>query len=57
MGTTFTSFGTVNGEPVTQMDVTIATGQVSQRLQSMYGEEFSLDEPRVSLGRLRQAVV
>ena len=40
-GTTFTSFGTVNDEPVTQMDVTIATGQVSQRLQSMYGEEFS----------------
>ena len=43
-GTTFISFGTVNGETVSQMDVNIATSQVSQRLQSMYGEDFSLDD-------------
>ena len=43
-GTTFTSYGTVNGEPVTQTDVNLATSQVSQRLQSIYGEEFSLDD-------------
>ena len=58
-GTTFTSFGTVNGEPVTQMDVTIATGQVSQRLQSMYGEEFSLDDldEEVSLGLIKNEII
>ena len=43
-GTTFTSYGTVNGEAVTQTDVNLATSQVSQRLQSVYGEEFSLDD-------------
>tara|TARA_B100001287_G_scaffold97069_1_gene81581 strand:- start:774 stop:2639 length:1866 start_codon:yes stop_codon:yes gene_type:complete len=43
-GTTFTSYGTVNGEPVTQTDVNLATSQVSQRLQSIYGAEFSLDD-------------
>ena len=43
-GTTFSSYGTVNGEPVTQTDVNLATSQVSQRLQSIYGEEFSLEE-------------
>ena len=58
-GTTFTSFGTVNDEPVTQMDVTIATGQVSQRLQSMYGEEFSLDDldEEVSLGLIKNEII
>jgi peptidyl-prolyl cis-trans isomerase D len=58
-GTTFTSFGTVNGEPVTQMDVTIATGQVSQRLQSIYGEEFSLDDldEEVSLGLIKNEII
>ena len=58
-GTTFTSFGTVNNEPVTQMDVTIATGQVSQRLQSMYGEEFSLDDldEEVSLGLIKNEII
>jgi peptidyl-prolyl cis-trans isomerase D len=58
-GTTFTSFGTVNDEPVTQMDVTIATGQVSQRLQSMYGEDFSLDDldEEVSLGLIKNEII
>ena len=43
-GTTFTSFGTVNGESVSQMDLNLATNQVSERLKSIYGEEFSLDQ-------------
>ena len=43
-GTTFSSFGTVNGEPVTQIDINLATSKVSQRLQSIYGEEFSLED-------------
>ena len=43
-GTTFSSYGTVNGEPVTQIDINLATSQVSQRLQSIYGEEFSLED-------------
>jgi peptidyl-prolyl cis-trans isomerase D len=58
-GTTFTSFGTVNGEPVSQMDVNLATSQVSQRLQSMYGEEFSLDDldEEVSLGLIKNEII
>jgi len=58
-GTTFTSFGTVNGEPVTQMDVNLATSRVSQRLQSMYGEEFSLDDldEEVSLGLIKNEII
>ena len=43
-GTTFSSYGTVNGEPVTQIDINLATSQVAQRLQSIYGEEFSLED-------------
>jgi peptidyl-prolyl cis-trans isomerase D len=41
------------------MDVTIATGQVSQRLQSMYGEEFSLDDldEEVSLGLIKNEII
>ena len=31
-GTTFTSYGTVYGEPVTQLDINLASGQVTQRL-------------------------
>ena len=58
-GTTFASFGTVNGEPVSQMDVNFATSQVSQRLQSMYGEEFSLDDldEEVSLGLIKNEII
>ena len=43
-GTVFTSYGTVNSEPVTQMDVNLATNQVSQRLKSIYGDDFSLED-------------
>ena len=43
-GTTFSSYGSVNGEAVTQIDVDQATRQVSQRLKSIYGDEFSLDD-------------
>ena len=58
-GTTFASFGTVNGEPVSQMDVNLATSQVEQRLQSMYGEEFSLDDldEEVSLGLIKNEII
>ncbi|MBC8222487.1 MAG: SurA N-terminal domain-containing protein, partial [SAR86 cluster bacterium] len=53
------TFGTVNGEPVSQMDVNLATSQVSQRLQSMYGEEFSLDDldEEVSLGLIKNEII
>ena len=43
-GTTFSSYGSVNGEAVTQIDVTLASNEVSQRLKSIYGDEFSLDD-------------
>ena len=58
-GTTFTSFGTVNGEPVSQLDVNLASSQVSQRLQSIYGEDFSLDEldEEVSFGLIKNEII
>ncbi len=58
-GTTFTSYGTVNGEAVTQTDVNLATSQVSQRLQSVYGEEFSLDDldEEVSLELIKSEII
>ena len=58
-GTTFISFGTVNGETVSQLDVNIATSQVSQRLQSIYGEDFSLDDldEEVSMGLIKNEVI
>ena len=43
-GTTFTSYGTVNGEPVTQMDVNLASSQLTQRLKGIYGEDFTLED-------------
>jgi len=58
-GTTFTSYGTVNGEPVTQTDVNLATSQVSQRLQSIYGEEFNLDDldEEVSIELIKNEII
>ena len=58
-GTTFTSYGTVNGEPVTQRDVNLATSQVSQRLQSFYGEDFSLDDldEEVSIQLIKNEII
>ena len=58
-GTTFTSFGTVNGEPVSQMDVNLASSQVSQRLRSIYGEDFSLDEldEEASFGLIKNEII
>jgi len=58
-GTTFSSFGTVNGETVSQMDFNLATSQVSQRLQSIYGEEFSLDDldEEVSLELIKNEII
>jgi parvulin-like peptidyl-prolyl isomerase len=42
-GTIFTSYGTVNGEAVTQTDVNLAASNVTQRYQSIFGEDFSID--------------
>ena len=58
-GTTFATFGTVNGEPVSQMDINLATNQVSQRLKSIYGEDFSLDnlEEDVSLELIKNEII
>ena len=59
LGTTFSSYGTVNGETVTQIDINLATSQVSQRLQSIYGEEFSLEdlEEEVSVNLIKNEVI
>ena len=58
-GTTFASYGTVNGEPVSQMDVNLATNQVSQRLKSIYGEDFSLDDldEEVSIELIKNEII
>ncbi|MDB4120493.1 SurA N-terminal domain-containing protein [Gammaproteobacteria bacterium] len=58
-GTTFSSYGTVNGEPVTQIDINLATSQVSQRLQSIYGEEFTLEDldEETSLGLIKNEII
>ncbi len=41
------------------MDVNLATSQVGQRLQSMYGEEFSLDDldEEVSVGLIKNEII
>lgn len=59
LGTTFSSYGTVNGETVTQLDINLATSQVSQRLQSIYGEEFSLEDldEEVSVNLIKNEVI
>jgi peptidyl-prolyl cis-trans isomerase D len=58
-GTTFSSYGSVNGEPVTQIDINLATSQVSQRLQSIYGEEFSLEDldEETSLNLIKNEII
>ena len=58
-GTISATYGTVNGEPVSQMDVNLATNQVSQRLKSVYGEDFSLDDldEEVSLGLIKNEII
>jgi len=58
-GTTFSSYGTVNGEPVTQIDINIATNNVAQRLKSIYGEEFSLEDldEETSLGLIKNQII
>jgi len=42
-GTVFTSYGTVNGESVSQTDVSLAASNVTQRYQAIFGEDFSMD--------------
>ena len=44
---------------MTQLDINLATSQVSQRLQSIYGEEFSLEdlEEEVSVNLIKNEVI
>ena len=42
-GTVFTSYGTVNGETVTQTDINLASSNVTQRYQAIFGEDFSIE--------------
>tara|TARA_Y100000385_G_scaffold205000_1_gene212330 strand:+ start:853 stop:2718 length:1866 start_codon:yes stop_codon:yes gene_type:complete len=58
-GTTFTSYGTVNGEAVSQRDVSLATSQVAERLKSVYGEDFDLDDldETVSIELIRNEII
>jgi peptidyl-prolyl cis-trans isomerase D len=44
---------------VTQIDINLATSQVSQRLQSIYGEDFSLEdlEEEVSVNLIKNEVI
>ena len=42
-GTVFTSYGTVNGESVSQTDVSLAASNLTQRYQAIFGEDFSMD--------------
>jgi peptidyl-prolyl cis-trans isomerase D len=58
-GTTFSSYGTVNGEPVTQIDINLATSQVSQRLKSIYGDDFTLEDldEETSLNLIKSEIV
>ncbi len=44
LGTAFNgSFGTINGEDVTENDIQIASGSAVQRFKSIYGEDFNFD--------------
>jgi len=58
-GTTFSSYGTVNGEPVTQIDINLATSQISQKLKSIYGEDFTLEDldEETSLNLIKNEIV
>ena len=49
----------MNGEPVTQIDINLATNKVSERLQSIYGEEFSLEDldEETSLGLIKNEII
>ncbi len=44
LGTTFNnSFGNINGEDVTEIDLQIASNSTVQKFKSVYGEEFDFD--------------
>ena len=44
LGTSFTgSFGSINGEDVTETDVALASSSAVQRFQSIYGEDFDFN--------------
>ena len=44
LGTGFTgSFGSINGEDVTETDVALASSSAVQRFQAIYGEDFDFN--------------
>lgn len=43
-GTVFTTYGSVNGESVTQRDVDFASSSIMQRYRNIFGEEFSIED-------------
>ena len=44
LGSTFGgSFGTINGEDVTENDIALASSSAVQRFKSVYGEDFDFD--------------
>ena len=44
LGTGFSgSFGSINGEDVTETDVALASSSAVQRFQSIYGEDFDFN--------------
>ena len=36
------SFGTINGEDVSEIDIQLASNSATQRFKSIYGEDFDL---------------
>ena len=44
VGSIFTNYGTVNGLEVTQTDIQSASGQIERQYQSIFGEEFTIDQ-------------
>ena len=44
VGSIFTNYGTVNGLEVTQTDIQSASGQIERQYQSIFGDEFTIDQ-------------
>jgi len=42
-GTVFTNYGSINGESVSQTDVSLAASNLAQRYKAIFGEEFNLE--------------
>ena len=44
VGSIFTNYGTVNGLEITQTDIQSASGQIERQYQSIFGDEFTIDQ-------------